>query len=114
MGANRSEGVTKNKKAAVIWANICAQNYGIIPNSLKITLLHFDWKFEHRLTNSKTSFVRPNGSFAVLTSPNMKNSYQCSLASLLLKKLIFDFYLPSLQLMLCSLVAVKCLPIHQP
>ena len=36
---------------------------------LKITLLHFDLKFEDCLTNSKTSFVsqdvRPNGSFAV-------------------------------------------------
>ena len=52
MGANRSEGVTKNKKAAIMWANICAQNYRIIPNyCLKITLLHFDWKFEDRLTN---------------------------------------------------------------
>ena len=87
MGANCSEGVNKNKKAAVMWANICTQNYGIIPNALiiaqKITLLHFDLKFEDRLTNSKTSFVsqdvRPNGSFAVLPSPNMKYRYQCSL-----------------------------------
>ena len=33
--------------------------------------------------------------------------------SLLLKELIFYFYLPSLQLVLCSVAAVKRLPIHQ-
>ena len=34
--------------------------------------------------------------------------------SLLLKDLISDFYLPSLQLVLCSVPAVKRLPAHQP
>ena len=34
--------------------------------------------------------------------------------SLLLKELIFYFYLPSLQLVLCSMAAVKRLPVHQP
>ena len=34
--------------------------------------------------------------------------------SLLLKELIFYFYLPSLQLVLCSVSAVKRLPVHQP
>ena len=34
--------------------------------------------------------------------------------SLLLKDLISDFYLTSLQLMLCRVAAVKRLPVHQP
>ena len=34
--------------------------------------------------------------------------------SLLLKELIFEFYFPSLQLVLCRLAAVKRLPVHQP
>ena len=34
--------------------------------------------------------------------------------SLLLKELIFYFYLPLLQLVLCRVVAIKRLPIHQP
>ena len=34
--------------------------------------------------------------------------------SLLLKELIFYFYLPSLQLVLCRVAAVKRLPVHQP
>ena len=34
--------------------------------------------------------------------------------SLLLKELIFEFYLPSLQLVLCRVAAVKRLPVHQP
>ena len=34
--------------------------------------------------------------------------------SLLLKELIFYFYLPSLQLVLYSVAAVKRLPVHQP
>ena len=34
--------------------------------------------------------------------------------SLLLKDLISDFYLSSLQLVLCSVAAVKRLPVHQP
>ena len=32
----------------------------------------------------------------------------------LLKDLISDFYLTSLQLVLCSMAAVKRLPVHQP
>ena len=59
------------------------ESYQHINYGLKITLIHFDLKFEDRLTNSKTSFVsqdvRPNGSFVVLSSPNMKYRYQCSL-----------------------------------
>ena len=34
--------------------------------------------------------------------------------SLFLKDLISDFYLPSLQLVLCSVAAVKRLPVYQP
>ena len=34
--------------------------------------------------------------------------------SLLLKELSFYFYLPSLQLVVCSVAAVKRLPGHQP
>ena len=34
--------------------------------------------------------------------------------SLLLKDLISDFYLTSLQLVLCRVAAVKRLPVHQP
>ena len=34
--------------------------------------------------------------------------------SLLLKEFIFEFYLPSLQLVLCRVAAVKRLPVHQP
>ena len=34
--------------------------------------------------------------------------------SLLLKDLISDFYLNSLQQVLCSVAAVKRLPVHQP
>ena len=34
--------------------------------------------------------------------------------SVALKKLIFYFYLPSLQLVLCRVAAVKRLPVHQP
>ena len=34
--------------------------------------------------------------------------------SLLLKDLISDFYSTSLQLVLCSVAVVKCLPVHQP
>ena len=34
--------------------------------------------------------------------------------SLLLKELIFEFYFPSLQQVLCRLAAVKRLPVHQP
>ena len=34
--------------------------------------------------------------------------------ALLLKELIFEFYLPSLQLVLCRVAAVKRLPLHQP
>ena len=37
-----------------------------------------------------------------------------SQGSLLLKELIFDFYLPSLQLVLCRVAAVERLPVHQP
>ena len=35
-------------------------------------------------------------------------------ANMLLKDLISDFYLTSLQLVLCRLAAVKRLPVHQP
>ena len=37
-----------------------------------------------------------------------------SMFSLLLKEHNFDFYLPSLQLVLWSVAAVKRLPVHQP
>ena len=62
---------------------------------LKVILLHFEMKFEDRLPNSIISFVlqdfRPNGSFAVLPNPNMKYRYQCSLDQQRLQK-----YLPIL------------------
>ena len=39
-------------------------------------------------------------------------SYECFHCSLRIS--FSDFYLHSLQLVLCSVVAVKCLPVHQP
>ena len=42
------------------------------------------------------------------------SSFTYLVFSLLLKDLISDFYLTSLQLVLCRVAAVKRLPVHQP
>ena len=45
--------------------------------------------------------------------------YYCPTSSISMRKvhvnmILFEFYLPSLQLVLCSVAAVKRLPVHQP
>ena len=60
--------------------------------------------------------------FCVTADILTKNLQKCSwsspsflwMFSLLLKDLISDFYLTSLQLVLCRVAAVKRLPVHQP